>query len=169
MTQETYLNRFTQVAQYMVGLTQAKNADYAGHIDAFKNFQLIEILTEGRVSTAAGILVRLTDKLQRVANLLARPAQVMDERIEDTLLDNAVYSIILYLWLTKDQAELKLAGTMPVATQTGPPELPQMEADPFEALKAKVDAGISLTPIERLQLLELCKERLGTTDFQGAQ
>ena len=115
MDQNTYLERFRQVTDYMNDLTARKNADYAGPGNPFQNFNLIEIITSGRISTSAGILVRLTDKLQRFANLLAKPPAVVEEAIEDTLLDLAVYSIIEYLWLTSGKAELPLPGTTPVA------------------------------------------------------
>jgi hypothetical protein len=174
MTQEQYLNRFTQVASYMIGLTSKKNADYAGSEDAFKNFQLIETETSGRISTAAGILVRLTDKLQRFANLLARPAKVADESIEDTLLDNAVYSIIMYLWLTRDKKELTFPGqedkAMAEEVAASIPEGASLntEEDAYDALVNRVvEAGnnvMVLSPTERKYLAMLIEMKLGQAE-----
>lgn len=41
----------------------------------------------------------MSDKLQRVANLIQRDAQVADEKIDDTLKDLAVYSILFLIYL----------------------------------------------------------------------
>lgn len=185
MDQTTYLERFKQVTEYMTGLTKAKNSDYAGPGNPFQNFNLIEIITSGRVSTSAGILVRMTDKLQRFANLLAKPPAVVGEAIEDTLLDLAVYSIIEYLWLTSGKAELSLPG-LDARVPEGPPEQdPQtvqdfandvevaasypMDAsantadDAYQELAEKVEkyGPASLTPSENLLLKMLISARLG--------
>lgn len=105
LTQEQFLTRMEEEYMKNVAISRAKNSDYAGSEDPFKNFRLIESLSGGRISAADGILVRLTDKLQRVANLLAVPnmeGKVKDEKIGDTLADTANYSIILKLLLEED-------------------------------------------------------------------
>ncbi len=104
MEQTKYLDRYKTICEYEIENTRRKGSDYAGADDVFRNFELIEILTAGRISAAAGILVRMTDKLQRIANLLSRPAQVADESILDTLVDLSSYSKILYLYLTRHTA-----------------------------------------------------------------
>ena len=114
MTQQEYLAEFTKITNAMCDLTAKKNADYADSQDAFANFRLCEEL--GVCTTEAGILTRMTDKLQRVANLLKRDGQVADEKIEDTLLDNAVYSIILtiYLRYEKQQRTVETSTNIPL-------------------------------------------------------
>ena len=87
--------KFQETLQEMEKIHTAKNKDYAGNDNPYKNFELIEYLTNGKVSVAEGILVRMTDKLSRIANLIKNPAQVKDEKITDTLIDLANYSIIL--------------------------------------------------------------------------
>lgn len=94
LTQQEYLARFEEILKTMLETTRAKNTDYAGADDAFHNFRLIETLTHGRLTMFDGLLVRLSDKLSRVANLTTADPVVKAEAIEDTLLDNAVYSII---------------------------------------------------------------------------
>lgn len=81
----------------MAALTRAKNTDYAGSDDAFKNFRLAEHL--GVTDTARGILVRMSDKFQRICNLIDRDNAVADEKIEDTLKDLAIYSVILLIFM----------------------------------------------------------------------
>lgn len=95
ITQGVYLQQFSKILDEMMALTKRKNSDYAGTEDAMKNFKGIEFFTNGRITVADGIVVRMTDKLQRIANLLTRENQVIDESILDTCRDLAVYSIIL--------------------------------------------------------------------------
>lgn len=97
MTHKKYLEEFEKITTEMVELTRRKNADYANSEDAFQNFQLIEAL--GAASTEQGFVVRMSDKLQRIANLISREAQVQDEKIEDTLKDLSIYSILFLIYL----------------------------------------------------------------------
>ncbi len=97
MTQKDYLEQFQKSVLNLIELTRRKNADYADVSDAFKNFRLCESI--GVASTADGILVRMTDKLQRVANLVKREGKVKEESVYDTLDDLSVYSQILKIWL----------------------------------------------------------------------
>jgi hypothetical protein len=97
MNNKEFLREFEITLNTMKRIVKAKNADYSNG-DAFKNFKMCEKL--GLCSVGQGILVRLSDKLSRVANLIdgSQPA-VLDEKIEDTLLDLSNYSIILLLYL----------------------------------------------------------------------
>lgn len=46
----------------------------------------------------------MTDKISRIANLIHSEAKVKDEKITDTLIDLAVYAIIMKIYLdTKDK------------------------------------------------------------------
>jgi hypothetical protein len=97
MTHKEYLEEFKTTTDSMYELTKKKNSDYAGDADAFQNFKLIEAL--GAASTEQGFVVRMSDKLQRIANLISRENQVADEKIEDTLLDLSIYSILFLTYL----------------------------------------------------------------------
>lgn len=77
----------------------AKNNDYAGKIDPYRNFKYCEEM--GVCSVEQGLLVRMTDKIARITNLLKTKQKVKDEKIKDTLLDLACYSVILNCWLEK--------------------------------------------------------------------
>lgn len=105
MTQADYLAEFKKITGELVELTSRKNSDYANAQDAFLNFQLVERLTNGDIKAEEGIVVRMSDKFQRIANLMSRPAQVADEKVEDTLKDLATYSIILLLYLRSKAVE----------------------------------------------------------------
>lgn len=85
-------------------LIRRKNADYAGSADPFLNFKLSEHLG---IPAEKAIVVRMGDKLQRIANLLEREAQVKDESVDDTLKDLANYSLILLAYLVSKRAPKK--------------------------------------------------------------
>jgi hypothetical protein len=97
MDTQTFLNRLQELYNSNVEISRRKNADYAGSSDPFKNFRACENL--GITSAEKGILVRMTDKLQRISNLLETDAQVKDESIIDTLQDLANYSMILAVYI----------------------------------------------------------------------
>ena len=103
---ERLQKRLESYVEEMLEVARKKNADYANGGDPFQNFRLSEYM--GFCDTARGILVRLSDKLQRVANLLEKSADVDDERITDTCLDGANYFLLLRAYLeinSEDQAE----------------------------------------------------------------
>ena len=104
MKQEEYLKEFKTATDNMFAITSRKNQDYAESADTFKNFRQCELL--GICRGDKGILVRMSDKMTRIANLLDHDSHVADEKIEDTLIDLSVYAIILSIYL-KEQREMK--------------------------------------------------------------
>ena len=78
-------------------IVNAKNQDYADGGDPFQNFRMVE--DAGLLSTEKGIAVRMSDKMQRIFNLLDEEAQVEDETIADTLSDLRNYANILQVYL----------------------------------------------------------------------
>ncbi len=94
MNQETFIKRMEEEHMLCVEISRKKNADYAGAEDAFLNFKACEIYG---INAEKAIIVRLSDKLVRVANLLTREAQVKDESVDDTLRDLSNYALILKL------------------------------------------------------------------------
>ena len=77
----------------MNDILKRKNADYAGPKGEYNNFEFCEKL--GVCTTEEGLVVRISDKMTRICNLLKADAQVKDESIKDTLLDMANYAMIL--------------------------------------------------------------------------
>jgi hypothetical protein len=71
---------------------RAKNQDYAGDKDPFKNFRYAEMVG---VDVERAILVRMSDKLARISNCLDKEVQVKDETVNDTLSDLINYTAIL--------------------------------------------------------------------------
>lgn len=96
---------FKEVTDRMYEVTKAKNTDYTGGAsDPFSNFKVVEAL--GLTSAEEGVLVRITDKLSRMAGFTQTGTLlVADEKIEDTAIDLAVYAIIFALLVKQRKAE----------------------------------------------------------------
>jgi hypothetical protein len=113
VTGEELAAQFDAITRQLSATVRSKNADYAGIGSAFSNFESIETVSAGAVTAEQGILVRLSDKLSRIANLLgvdhapflallaciwrASDGAVIGESFEDTCLDTATYFILMAL------------------------------------------------------------------------
>lgn len=87
----------------MAELHSRKNHDYAGAGDPLRNFR--KSLEQG-IEPWRGVMIRLSDKWSRLESFCKQDKlAVKDESVEDTLLDNAVYSLIAIL-LRKEQKHL---------------------------------------------------------------
>jgi hypothetical protein len=117
LTQEQYLARFRAIIEQMFELTSAKNHDYAREEEALANFKEFG---------AVGVLVRLSDKFQRIKNALwFKRNFVVKESIEDTMLDQAVYSVILLILyhFELEQAAIAAKEKYPMLTVPITPKL----------------------------------------------
>ena len=98
-TQEDLLIDFRKRLDSLFEIVKKKNSDYSSKEDPFKNFKLVELM--GIASAEEGILVRKSDKFARIVNLIKnKDQQVTDESIQDTLMDDAAYSILLAILIT---------------------------------------------------------------------
>ncbi len=89
--------KFEQITTDMFELYKRKNADYGNSVaKTFDEWGLVSFL------------VRMEDKLNRVATLTKKQgeAKIADEKIEDTLLDLANYSIMALIELDRAKSEL---------------------------------------------------------------
>ena len=86
-------DRFKQITDEMVKLYERKNNDYGNSIhDTYMKYG------------AAAYLVRMEDKINRVRSLTQNNNQkVEDEKIHDSLVDLANYSILMLLELEGDK------------------------------------------------------------------
>lgn len=96
ISREEYAKRFNDILARMSAITQSKNSNYAVAEDAFQNFRLIEHVSNGRITTTDGLLTRMSDKFQRLANLLGG-VENQHESVDDNCIDLAVYTIILLI------------------------------------------------------------------------
>lgn len=110
MNHDEYFKFHDQFCERMSSVTRAKSKDYTGDSgDPFSNFRAVEKL--GICSTETGFLVRMMDKMVRIANLAdGRPAAVFDEKLEDSLHDCANYCALFagYLKSKQDEARERL-------------------------------------------------------------
>jgi len=94
---------------YQIGveIVKKKNNDYATTNDALSNFKVIEAL--GVVDYKRAMLVRMADKFARISNLMkeGKEVQVLDEKLEDTLLDLINYAAILKAALEEESDILR--------------------------------------------------------------
>jgi hypothetical protein len=99
MNKEQYLQTFKEITDQMYETTKRKNADYTGDTDnPFKNFEMVESI--GFATTEQGFMTRITDKIMRVSTFVKTGIlKVADEKVEDTLLDCAVYCILFVCYL----------------------------------------------------------------------
>lgn len=79
---------FKEIVDEMYEIYVAKNTDYGSSVsDTFRDFGLVSFL------------VRMSDKLNRLKTLSKQESLVKDEKIEDTLIDLANYSILALIEL----------------------------------------------------------------------
>lgn len=86
-----------------VELIKAKNHDYAGSTDPWKNFRSAEIVG---LTPDHAILVRVLDKIARINNLRNNIAAVGSEKVEDTILDCINYLAILKAYLENENTNV---------------------------------------------------------------
>ncbi len=107
--------RFYELIQQMADLHSRKNHDYAGD-DPLSNLRASE---EIGIPAWKGILVRLMDKWGRLKTFAKTGTfEVKDESVVDTLMDNAVYSLLCIIVLEegKEKAEADPPGRVSVET-----------------------------------------------------
>lgn len=84
--------RFYEILKDMADLHSRKNHDYAGTSDPLKN---LRACTRIDLEPFMGVLVRLQDKWSRLEEFVkSGKLMVKNESVIDTLMDNAVYSVL---------------------------------------------------------------------------
>ena len=98
MNREEFKEELKENMRQDLEIVEAKNQDYADGEDPFQNFRMVE--DAGFVTVEEGIVVRLSDKMQRIMNLVqADEAAVNDESLTDTLSDARNYLNILQVYI----------------------------------------------------------------------
>jgi hypothetical protein len=105
VTKMAHLEYMKYLTDVMIQIAIQKNSDYtSGSSDPFHNFRTCEAM--GIASAKAGILIRMTDKMARLCSLVNdHKLQVTNEKIEDTLIDLANYSLILCSYIYHEKRE----------------------------------------------------------------
>ena len=99
----TNKNRFFELVELIKELWINKNAGYSGkdNPDPYANFRLSEWFG---VTPSRGVMVRMSDKFKRLSNLAKDPNNdKVGENMKDTLLDMAVYCLILICLLEEEE------------------------------------------------------------------
>ena len=81
-------------------LHDAKSHDYSQDADPLSNLRRSQALG---VEPWRGVLVRLTDKWSRIEQLAGAGKKAKNESLRDSLIDNAVYSLLAVLLLDEAQ------------------------------------------------------------------
>jgi hypothetical protein len=92
--------RFHALLQQIGSLHDAKQQDYGTNADAFANVRSSE---EWGVSPWIGAMIRATDKVRRLQTYAAK-GSLVNEGVEDSLMDLAVYSLIALVLFREEQA-----------------------------------------------------------------
>jgi hypothetical protein len=95
MKREKFIKAIEDTYTEAVKILKAKNKDYAGTEDPFKNFRFADLVG---VSVERAIMVRMSDKLARISNIQGKETAVK-ETISDTLTDLINYSAILKVYI----------------------------------------------------------------------
>jgi len=94
--------RFYELLDEMAATHEKKNAGYAGASDdPLANFRISERLG---IPASKGCLVRWSDKVERVFNLVDDPENdKVNESLKDTLLDLANYCLIALILIEEEE------------------------------------------------------------------
>lgn len=94
--------RFYELLEEMADLHDRKNHDYSGD-DPLSN---LRSSVEIGIPAWKGILVRLMDKWARLKTFAKKETlKVKDESIKDTLMDNAIYSLLCIIIYEEKERE----------------------------------------------------------------
>jgi len=94
---------FYQLLGDMADLHSRKNHDYAGESNPLRNFYKSR---EQGIEPWRGVMIRLSDKWSRLESFCKqKKLAVKDESFEDTLIDNAVYSLIAILLKREEEKD----------------------------------------------------------------
>ncbi len=102
LSHEDYINAARLNLDTCIEIMIAKSKDYAKDFDPFANFRACEMFG---VTLEKGILIRISDKISRIGNLLEKEAHVKDESIHDTIRDAINYLNIISISLIEKEKD----------------------------------------------------------------
>jgi hypothetical protein len=93
--------KFHALIAEIVALHESKNHDYASDADPLSNFRRSSSVG---VEPYRGIVVRMTDKWSRIEQLMSGKSP-KNESLRDSLIDNAVYSLLAVVLLDESEGK----------------------------------------------------------------
>lgn len=102
MNRDEFIDFIEQTYKDCVNIIKKKNSDYAKDSNPFSNFELSKLIG---IEPKRSILVRLSDKLSRISNLLDKPPAVVNESIADSIKDAANYLVILLAYIENGKTD----------------------------------------------------------------
>lgn len=101
MNQKQFLSHLENTFKEALELVKLKNSDYAVEVNPFKNFEFANLIG---LKVEDAILVRVSDKLARIANLLKKDdIAVKSESIQDTCIDIINYVAIMMAYMDNEK------------------------------------------------------------------
>lgn len=148
MKKDTYLDVLDELRE----LTMKKRAGYSPGDDPFKNFRMSQ--TFG-VAPIKGIMVRVMDKMARLASLLDNPTnEKVGESLRDTMLDAGNYLLIGVAFMDEERRAKNEATVERIVAEIQQSRNPLMEHDCAEMGCGEVglfDSAADLPPAERVR------------------
>lgn len=95
-----FISRLQELYDENVKTAEKKNADYAQSEDPFHNFRMCK---QYGVPVEKGFIVRMSDKMTRISNLLDKDPSVAEESVLDACMDLANYATLLCIWLEQNE------------------------------------------------------------------
>jgi len=106
MNQKQFLEHIENTFATGLELVKRKNEDYAVEVNPFQNFDFAKLIG---LKPEQAILVRVSDKLARVSNLLRKDdVSVVEESIQDTCLDMLNYLAILMAYMENEKTKTSI-------------------------------------------------------------
>lgn len=93
--------KFYKLLEEMADTHSRKNHDYADQGDPLSNFK--EVAEIVGITPFQVVQVFLATKMVRIKQLRTKPNLVQGESIKDSLMDNAIYSLLAYLLLEETE------------------------------------------------------------------
>lgn len=112
MTERRGHPRFYELIAQICELHERKNADYARDDDPLSNFRRAESLG---IPAWKAVLVRMSDKWSRIEEL-SQGKVPQNESLTDSLIDNAVYSLLAIVLLEEAMTKSKPTLLRPSAS-----------------------------------------------------
>lgn len=95
--------KFYELLEQMADLHDRKNHDYSKEEDPLSNLRACKAIG---LTPFMGVMVRLQDKWARLITFVKKgQLKVKDESIKDTLMDNAVYSLLGIILLEEEESK----------------------------------------------------------------